>query len=291
MTNLTDGIKDLIKKDYSEESPRGLLVREFLLEKLELNPTEPFSEFETRKFNFKYFTGELIWYLCGDFSTGLISKFSTFWDKLVDKDGLINSNYGQIILKSPSQFSFAYNTLVKDKNSRQALIHINSPVYQFKETKDFPCTLNILFYIRKNELNMRVYMRSQDIFYGMQYDVPWFSVIHQNMFLLLKETYSELKLGKYYQMFDNVHYYERHFSLVEDIKNEKKSTYYTMELLKPIIKIGTSEHTSIVDNFWLNEYYKFKNDIIDFKEWKQQDWIDYLNNTGFFKIEKKQKKK
>ena len=279
MNSLTNEIKNLLNKDYTEVAPRGLRVHEYLNEEMILDSTKPFSSFEQRPFNFKYFAGELLWYLCGDFKTEFIGNFSNFWNNLTDKNGEINSNYGNIMLNK--QFVYAYKSLVNDKFSRQAIININGKEHQ-KPTKDFPCTLNILFYIRDNKLNMRILMRSQDIFYGLQYDVPWYAFVHQNMYLLLKEVYPELELGQYIHKMDNVHYYERHFDLVESIKKETHDKYHTLELLKPIITI--EDNKAVVNNQIYDEYIKFKYEI---PNWKFTEWKNYLNNLGFFNIKLK----
>ena len=278
MNNLTDEIKRLLTTKYDESSPRGLKVREWLHQSITINPKFALSVFKRRPFNFKYFSGELLWYLCGDFKVDFITQFSNFWSALVDENGEINSNYGAVILND--QFVFAYNQLIKDKNTRQSLIVINEKKHQ-KETKDFPCTLNLLFYIRNNKLNMRVHMRSQDIFYGLQYDAPWYSVIHQNMWLLLKDTYPDLELGDYIHQMDNVHYYERHFELAENINKETESSWFSMELLKPIITIESGK--VVVNEEMRNEYLRFNTAMVD---WKFGGWREWLSNLGYFKIEK-----
>ena len=53
------------------------------------------------------------------------------------------------------------------------------------------------------------------------FDAPFFAFLQQSVFLKLKETYPELELGMYYHYADNLHYYERHFELADQIKEEK----------------------------------------------------------------------
>ena len=63
-------------------------------------------------------------------------------------------------------------------------------------------------------------MRSNDIFYGLTFDAPFFSFLQQSVYLKLKETYPDLELGVYYHFADNLHFYERHFDLANSIKAE-----------------------------------------------------------------------
>jgi thymidylate synthase len=77
------------------------------------------------------------------------------------------------------------------------------------------------FFIRDNKLNMKVQMRSNDIFYGLTFDAPFFAFLLQSIHIKLIETYPDLQLGEYFHFADNLHFYERHFELAEDIKKEE----------------------------------------------------------------------
>jgi thymidylate synthase len=81
---------------------------------------------------------------------------------------------------------------------------------------------------------MKVQMRSNDIFYGLTFDAPFFAFLQQSVYLKLKETYPELELGLYYHYADNLHFYERHFELADQIKAtdidvSKESTFMLKE--------------------------------------------------------------
>jgi thymidylate synthase len=217
-----------------KSAPRGYKVVEANIATLEVDPLYPIMDFKDRKFNWRYFAGELAWYLSMQNTTDGIAPFSTFWEAL-KMNGTINSNYGTILLGDhPSTtheetgggyqvngLEWVYNSLVKDKDSRQAVAFLNCPYYQWEGNKDFVCTMYLNFWIRHDRLDMKVQMRSNDIFFGLSYDAPWFSLLHQSMFLNLKEHYPDLKLGMYYHCADNIHYYERHFELVENILNSE----------------------------------------------------------------------
>ena len=91
------------------------------------------------------------------------------------------------------------------------------------------------FFIRNNKLNMKVQMRSNDIFYGLTFDAPFFGFVHQHMRLWLLETYPNLELGTYYHCADNIHFYERHFELADKIESE---TNFTMNISEPLFTIN-----------------------------------------------------
>lgn len=293
--------KELISKIEDESNntanPRGLKVKESLITGFDIDPNFPCADFESRGFNWKYFAGELAWYLLKSRKTTFIDNFSNFWANIKNPDGTINSNYGHILLtstppkkgpaeitedgkykvKESSQMSWVVNSLKKDKDSRQAIAYIGGRDFQFEGNKDFVCTQYLLFFIRNNQLHMKVQMRSNDIFYGLTYDAPWFSTVHQNVYLELLEVYPELELGQYFHYSDNTHFYERHFELAEKISTEK-SNYPgpKLELLKPLWYTYPEGHTALTDE--AKQYLNWINQSIErLDSMKREDFIEALS--------------
>jgi len=223
-----------INNDGEESQPRDLKVKEAILTNFMIDPRQPIANFPQRKFNWKYLAGELAWYLKQDRDVNYIGAFSNFWSHITNPNSNeINSNYGSLVFNK-KQFGWVIDSLVADKNSRQAIMFFNNPEFQFKGNKDFVCTMYANFFIRNNMLNMKVQMRSNDIFYGLTFDAPFFAFLQQSVYLKLKETYPELELGMYYHYADNLHFYERHFELAEEIKevkinNEEESLFMLKE--------------------------------------------------------------
>ena len=218
--------------EHGEESqPRDLKVKEAILDNFTIDPVYPIANFPQRTFNWKYLAGELAWYMKQDRDVDYIGAFSNFWGRITNPDSNeINSNYGSLVFNK-EQFGWVIDSLVADKNSRQAIMFFNQPKFQFEGNKDFVCTMYANFFIRNNILHMKVQMRSNDIFYGLTFDAPFFSILQQSVFLKLQETYPELQLGMYYHYADNVHFYERHFELANEIKAENPAANPESSLL------------------------------------------------------------
>jgi thymidylate synthase len=241
-------------------SPRGLITKEANLATLEIDPLYPVMDFSPRRFNWKYFAGELAWYLKADPSIEFINKFSSFW-KDICPDGKANSNYGSLLFRvHPSQsladydgsfqsnkefanqLEWIYDSLVKDPNTRQAVGFFNAPYFQYEGNRDFVCTMYINFWIRKDYLDMKVQMRSNDIFFGLTYDAPWFSSIMQSMYLNLLKVYPKLKLGIYYHCADNIHFYERHFDLANKILDAGVDSSVKLKMIHPLFRFEPWEY-------------------------------------------------
>jgi thymidylate synthase len=243
--NVSKQFKNIISdvEEYGSVSqPRDLKVKELLLHTVEFDPTQPFANFENRAFNWKYFAGELAWYMSKNNDIDYINKFSNFWKGITNPNtNEINSNYGSLIFGK--QLQWVKDSLIADKNTRQAIAFFNQPKFQFEGNKDFVCTMYMNFFIRDNKLNMKVQMRSNDIFYGLTFDAPFFALVHQHVYLWIKDTYSELELGTYFHCADNIHFYERHFELADSILHETNFgdiKTYKFELKEPLFEIEDS---------------------------------------------------
>lgn len=271
-------------------NPRGFKCREANLATLDIDPLHSVMDFGVRPFNWKYYAGELAWYIGKTNEIDFINNFSSFW-KGICPDGKCNSNYGHILLAGhPStkaeddpiggknQLEWVYNSLVKDKDSRQAVAFLNCPHYQYEGNKDFVCTMYLNFWIRHNTLDMKVQMRSNDIFFGLTYDATWFATLHQSMFLNLKKVYPDLKLGTYYHCADNIHYYERHFEEVNKILDEGLGKSYKMTLKHPIFRFD--EKGEIFLSMEAMKFAQHVYDIVEdeslFKSMKKEDWKNEL---------------
>lgn len=237
--------------------PRGQNVLEAENFSYELSPYVRFHNFENRKLNLKYIKNEFLWYLKGDKYDLSICKHAKLWNDIKNKDGSINSNYGQYIFGDINQFDNVVNILACDRDSRRGSIIILDRNHLFEETNDVPCTYSINFRIRQNKLNMTVHMRSQDAIYGMGNDTPTFSFIHEMMLNALKVFYSELEYGTYYHFVDSFHVYERHFEMFKQlVKGDCYALIYCPKISGPeeVSFLRKLDFSSIPENFEFSKW-------------------------------------
>lgn len=144
----------------------------------------------------RYFSRELVAYFNGslDVNAGL-AQASPFWKTLADKDGKIASNYGYYVFHqrvpetgNKTQYEWVIDNLVNNLDSRKAFININQPMHKIKESKDFPCTLGMQFFVRDNNLCCIVSSRSTDVYTGLPYDMGFFSFVAELVYKDLKEN-------------------------------------------------------------------------------------------------------
>lgn len=184
----------------------------------------------------KYIAAEFLWYYTGRNDVAFISKWAKFWESIQNPDGTANSAYGHLIFKNPSrdimtQYQWAIRSLLKDKNTRQAVMHFNRPEHQYFGNKDFVCTMYANCHIRNNKFYMSVFMRSNDAIWGTPTDVAFFCSLQIQMFQHLKVAYPELELGSYTHVANSYHVYDRHYPLVEKMLESE----FESDELPPIV--------------------------------------------------------
>jgi Thymidylate synthase len=174
-------------------------------------------------------------------------KASKFWLNLANPDGTVNSAYGHLIwgnrshgskfessLEDMSAFwgkslgsisrtvpkmrtpwEWAKESLIKDKDTRQAVLRFSLPEHFWIGNKDFVCTLHGNFLIREDKLHFSVVMRSNDLTLGLVYDLPWFCSLMDKMVEELKPHYPNLTKGHYTHTVHSLHIYDRNEDTVK----------------------------------------------------------------------------
>jgi len=204
-----------------ENGARGTKSREILDLALVIeNPALCLYQNPVRSSQFKYIAAEFLWYYMGRNDAAFITKWAKFWDVIKNDDGTCNSAYGNLIFKTKnehgiSQYQWAIQSLIKDPNTRQAIMHFNMPVHQYDGNKDFVCTMYVNVHIRNNKLNLKLNIRSNDALWGTPTDAAFFCSLQMQILNHLKPTYPDLELGTYTHVADSYHIYDRHYELTE----------------------------------------------------------------------------
>jgi len=215
-------LNDILYNPQYQSAPRGMKIFEVSDAALVIeDPTFCLYENSRRSSQFKYIAAELVWYFTGRKDANFITPYAKFWDRIANADGTVNSAYGNLIFNEYvhglNQYQWALESLIQDKDSRQAIMHFNKPSHQWQGNKDFVCTLNGIFQIRDNKLNFTIDMRSNDLILGTPTDVAFFCLLQIQMLEHLRKHYPELELGTYTHIAHSLHLYERHFDLVGEM--------------------------------------------------------------------------
>lgn len=189
-----------------EISPRGQLTRELLGYSFTLrHPWENVVTQKTRKVNISFMAAEFLWMITGSNDARIIGAFNSKILPYSDDGVVFKGAYGPKLI---DQLPYIVQTLKDDPDSRQALLTL------WRErpgpSKDIPCTIAMQFFIRNDLLEMLVYMRSNDLWLGLPYDVFNFTMIQGYVASALG-----LGRGPYHHTVGSLHLYERNFTQVK----------------------------------------------------------------------------
>lgn len=182
------------------------------------NPTKNIMTNDIRKLSMRYAVGELLWYMSGNPKLKAIQHYTNAWDRMSDDGEYVNSNYGYIIQRKFGfdQYEYCKELIRKDVNTRQAVIHIKTPLNTIESpTKDLNCTVCLQFFVREGKLYCTTYMRSNDLWMGLPYDIFQFTCIQIRMAMELG-----LEIGTYTHIAGSLHLYERDYE--KSLKNIKE---------------------------------------------------------------------
>jgi thymidylate synthase len=169
--------------------------------------------------NEDYIEAELDWYNSSSTNVNDIhpdKDAPAAWQYAANDHGEINSNYGHLIYddKFFNQYDRVCEELYDNPDSRRASMIYTRPSiwveYNENGKNDFICTNAVTYYIRNNELQSVVQMRSNDVVFGYKNDIAW----QQHV---LESLANDLNIepGFIQWQVQNLHVYERHFHLVK----------------------------------------------------------------------------
>lgn len=191
-------------------APRGQEVREIIGLSYELEMATPVITLQSRKMSYGFMFGEAAWIVSGSNWLSDIARHMKRYADFSDDQIFLNGAYGPKVVE---QYTYVVDTLVADRDSRQAVINIwrERP----RPSKDIPCTLSMQFFIRNSKLDCVVTMRSQDAVWGYCYDIFTFSQVANMVRVLLADRGIRLQIGKLRVNVGSAHIYSRHFDEID----------------------------------------------------------------------------
>lgn len=182
------------------------------------NPRRRCLTIPRRRWSLPLAIGEFCWHVSGSREISFLEYYSSRWKDFVDPELTVSGScYGYRIFKKPrgdeSQWESVRRLLSVDPASRRAVLTLLEPLGDRGVTsKDIACATSMQFLVRENKLHSIVYMRSNDAFLGLPYDVFLFTMVQE---LLACEV--GVDLGSYYHCVGSIHLYERNVQAAESM--------------------------------------------------------------------------
>lgn len=175
-----------------------------------------------RKANLGFMAAEFVWMWEGRDDVAYLDPYNSKIKQFSDDGVRFFGAYGPKIM---GQLAYVLGVLKEDPWTRQAVLNIwrESP----PKTKDVPCTIMFHFIRRPvDTLNMIVYMRSQDCWLGLPYDLHNFTCV-QIMFA----NALELKVGRFDLFQGSLHAYKNDWEKINTLIDARP--YFT-EMYTPL---------------------------------------------------------
>ena len=197
-------IKFIVKKGKFIDTKAGRCQQAYSVTYVLLNSKNRVHWLRAPK-SVEYLAKELLAFFDGslNINDGLLQA-SSFWKKIANDKDYVFSNYGFYVFHQKlkdynSQYEWLVSALLENSNTRRAVININQAFHKVKNSKDFPCVISLHFFIIENTLYCSVFARSSDVFFGLPYDIGFFSFIHELLLADLKQkdfqNFENLSLG------------------------------------------------------------------------------------------------
>jgi thymidylate synthase len=189
-------------------APRGMPTMEVLGASLVLtNPRRRLVHLPpARMINPAFAVAEAVWILSGS-NEPWIFRFNRALTWYAD-DGVLQGAYGPRIRRwreQVDQLDHVRRLLIRDPDSRQAVIQVYDPAKDTRGYRDVPCTVSYRFFLRDGRLQMHTTMRSNDVWLGLPYDLFTATLLHE-----LMAGWLEVELGSYHHHVDSLHLYAKH---------------------------------------------------------------------------------
>lgn len=199
-------------------APRGKRVKELRPVILEfLNPLNRVTFLKGRKINPFFQMAEAVWILAGRADVDWLTKYNRNMAQFSDDGVFFNAPYGErlrawngnsyrnFVFNPFDQLEDAYQKILKDTDTRQAVAVIYNPLFDNVTYggKDTPCNLILTFKVRNGKLDLTVFNRSNDIHWGtFGANLCQFTTIQEVM-----ATWLDIPVGKYSVASDSFHVY------------------------------------------------------------------------------------
>jgi thymidylate synthase len=212
---------DLCKKILDEGVDRGdrtgTGTRSIFGYQMRFDLEKGFPLLTTKKVFLKAIIYELLWLLRGDTNIKFLKDNGvTIWDEWADENGELGSVYGKqwrrwetVDGRKIDQISNLVDGIKKNPESRRLIVNAWN-VGEVDKMALPPCHCFFQFYVAKGKLSCQLYVRSNDVFLGMPFNIASYSLL-----VMMVAQVCNLKPGELVYTTGDTHIYQNHFEQIK----------------------------------------------------------------------------
>lgn len=245
-------------------------------------PMNGYRFMDLRKdFNLAFAYAEVLTILAKSDNDHILKHYNKNISTYADENGVFNAPYGSRIRSSwGDQLETVLNKLKNNDKTRQAVIQIWDPVKDNEDShKDYACNNLCYLLVRNKTLEWTQVIRSNDLIWGLPYNIVQFGSLMQIMASMLG-----IDCGNYHHFCNSSHIYDKHFTEANELISN--GLYENDPQSHPIKRISKKFK---VNN--LSELEEIINFLLGVEEWSREggsapadltrEWIIKSDNAFF----------
>jgi thymidylate synthase len=183
------------------------------------NPRDRIVGNRGRKMNLVFGMAEWLAMMFDEDSLSYFERYISTYGAYSTDGNKIDGSYGPRLHEFGDQIEAVVKLLNRRLTSRQAIMSIYSGRDLFGYGgKNTPCTVSLQFLVRNNHLDMITTMRSNDLVWGLTYDLFCFTLFQE--YIANKLVSHRVQLGTYYHNAGSLHIYERDWDLPDRLARD-----------------------------------------------------------------------
>lgn len=232
MKQYLDLCKKILDKGVDRGDRTGTGTRSIFGNQMRFDLQKGFPLLTTKKVHLKSIIYELLWLLRGDTNIKFLTDNGVgIWNEWADENGELGSVYGKQWRKWETtdgkkidQISNLVNNIKNNPNSRRLIVSAWN-VGEVEKMALPPCHCFFQFYVAEGKLSCQLYIRSNDVFLGMPFNIASYSLL-----TMMLAQVCGLKAGELVYTNGDVHIYKNHFKQVKLQMTRKPRSLPTMKI-------------------------------------------------------------
>jgi len=218
MKQYLDLMQRILDEGVDKEDRTGVGTRGIFGHQMRFDLNKGFPLVTTKKTFMKGIIYETLWFLRGETNIEYLNDNGVhIWDEWADEKGELGPVYGKQWIRWEDQEGNKINQIAQvqdmlrnNPDSRRIMVsawNVGDIQQLIKGKKSAPpaCHTLFQFYVVDGKLSCQLYMRSNDVFLGMPFNIAQYAMLT----MMLAQT-CDLKLGEYIHTNGDVHLYKNH---------------------------------------------------------------------------------